>query len=180
METPVFDEMYPSGVVYTAAMAGRVRALKDEHEALKAEVVRLRAHGDGRAGGFETPDLDQILADFPEALDQPAYMNADWDRAKEQYASLRSAIERLREENAVLRTGGFICPDCGYGVSADEDGCCASCGADTDTLDRLRAKAALCDEIMAAFRGGGGYPLRPYDAIWLNRYSAITERKEEG
>ena len=24
----------------------------------------------------------------------------------------------------------FICPDCGVGVAADEDGCCANCGAD--------------------------------------------------
>jgi hypothetical protein len=25
----------------------------------------------------------------------------------------------------------FVCPDCGAGVAADEDGCCAMCGADT-------------------------------------------------
>ena len=24
----------------------------------------------------------------------------------------------------------FICPDCGFGVKADEDGCCATCGRD--------------------------------------------------
>ena len=36
METPIFDEMYPSGLVYTAEMAGRVAALKAEHESLKA------------------------------------------------------------------------------------------------------------------------------------------------
>lgn len=63
---------------------------------------------------------------------------------------------------------------------SENDEC--SCGYDAARAEakRLREKAALCDEIMAAFRGGGGYPLRPYDAIWLNRYSAITERKEEG
>lgn len=120
-ETPIFDSMYPSGVVYTAAMAGRVRALKDEHEALKAEVVRLRAHGDGRAGGFETPDLDQILADFPEALDQPAYMNADWGRAKEQLASLKSAIAGLRAKAALAdERAAYICSRIGaHGADFD-------------------------------------------------------------
>ena len=27
----------------------------------------------------------------------------------------------------------FVCPDCGPIVKADEDGCCAYCGADTTT-----------------------------------------------
>lgn len=45
--------------------------------------------------------------------------------------NLRHVVERHR---AGLRPKPwaelFCCPDCGKGVAADEDGCCANCGAD--------------------------------------------------
>jgi hypothetical protein len=38
----------------------------------------------------------------------------------------------------------FVCPDCGPHVSADEDGCCATCGRDA------KIEACLCREQMQA------------------------------
>ena len=38
------------------------------------------------------------------------------------------AAARLRVQDGRER---FDCPECGKGVKADEDGCCASCGRDT-------------------------------------------------
>lgn len=46
-------------------------------------------------------------------------------------AALRSAaeeLERMREALDVV-DGETLCPECGIGVSVDEDGCCVHCGA---------------------------------------------------
>jgi protein gp37 len=49
------------------------------------------------------------------------------------------------------------CPDCGYGVSIDEDGCCATCG-----LDAYHYGA---DWVIAGCESGHG--ARPCDVAWL-------------
>lgn len=45
---------------------------------------------------------------------------------------------------------------------------------------RLRALAALAEEIAQVFRSGKGYPLRPFDAAWLARYDSATKEKADG
>jgi len=47
--------------------------------------------------------------------------------------TLADAVDALNEwvkERAAERAGSFTCPTCGPHVKADEDGCCATCGAD--------------------------------------------------
>lgn len=52
----------------------------------------------------------------------------------------------------------FRCPDCGTGVKADEDGCCAHCGADCVivSVDPLRLVAGTVIEgLVAVFDKNG-------------------------
>jgi hypothetical protein len=59
-------------------------------------------------------------------------------------------------------TERFVCPDCGYGVQADEDGCCASCGRDC-AIVRQTDEPCKCGKVT----------LRP-------QWSAITDAGNEG
>jgi hypothetical protein len=72
--------------------------------------------------------------------------------------------ERL--EPCPLGDERFRCADCGFGVKADEDGCCATCGADCevwvhadtdlfaaiDDVTTLRARVATLEREMAEMR----------------------------
>lgn len=39
-------------------------------------------------------------------------------------------LERLRVQTKIDAPERFVCPDCGWAVKADEDGCCSTCGRD--------------------------------------------------
>ena len=41
----------------------------------------------------------------------------------------------LSMEFLTVDAGSFRCPDCGPDVKADEDGCCAACGADCEIME---------------------------------------------
>jgi rRNA maturation endonuclease Nob1 len=50
---------------------------------------------------------------------------------------LVAAVERRQSR---LQTHVFVCPECGPGVKADEDHCCATCGADCKVRRQSRLK----------------------------------------
>ena len=37
----------------------------------------------------------------------------------------------------------FVCPEHGYGVKGDEDGCCATCGADCAVVEVIQEPEAM-------------------------------------
>lgn len=53
-------------------------------------------------------------------------------KAEQETGDLRAENERLKAER--LRPCRFDCVDCGRGVAVDEDGCCVTCGHDTDRV----------------------------------------------
>jgi hypothetical protein len=63
----------------------------------------------------------------------------------------------------------FVCPDCGPHVSADEDGCCATCGRDA------KIEACLCREQMQAKLAAA---LRERDEAVCRRDNALRRAEE--
>ncbi len=61
-------------------------------------------------------------------------MQVDIERYRAEAERLREKAERAQAENDALRASigpeHFTCPDCGPHQKSDEDGCCATCGAD--------------------------------------------------
>jgi hypothetical protein len=95
-----------------------------------------------RAGDYSQSNPAELRALLAKALDALTYGHAvthsEWDRACllsgrycEPYLSSENAwvSEDSRPQAAPL-TEWFVCPECGPKVKADEDGCCATCGAD--------------------------------------------------
>ena len=84
----------------------------------------------------------------------------------------RMLVARVASLDAELRRQKFVCPDCGYGVKADEDGCCATCGRDCavvavlvepedmtrlvgdDTLDTAQGRLVRIAELESALHCG--------------------------
>lgn len=107
-------------------------------------------------------------------------------------AAARSELAALKAENEMLRSDSEELddlksdikalipytsePDGEYGRSLSAHDCVEAAAAE---LSRLRAKAQLADEIAALFRMGNGYPLRPLDVAWLDRFDRI-ENQEAG
>ena len=106
-------------------------------------VVRGIAHTPGVRGDVELVSVHLDARDEPEWTGEPL-SDAEYERAIEALwgASLQTDPRPQR----------FVCPDCGYGVKADEDGCCVTCGRDcaivivVDEPEDM-AREALADRI---------------------------------
>ena len=76
---------------------------------------------------FDRPDL-------PGLLRPPEFVTRQVKRAKAAYPTRLSTLDEW-----------WRCPDCGPGVAADEDGCCANCGADLE-IERRHPPHATTEE----------------------------------
>jgi len=121
------------------AQARAALALRDELASVRAELEQL--------GGDFGIRMNQIALMRDEAL---RYYNADgsfvvMESPEAVVAARKAAAAELAECRAKLAAAApQECPECGPHVTVDEDGCCATCGADTVPVD-LRAKLAAAE-----------------------------------
>jgi hypothetical protein len=103
------------------------------------------------------------------------------------FEGVAPAVARLHAALRGDRSGErFLCPDCGLGVKADEDGCCASCGRDcaivvvlVEPLDMepsagspaggRRDLAALQGKVVELVPGEGGSEVMRVEVEFLTR-----------
>lgn len=137
----------PLLLIRVAGLMAEVETLREELAEAKAALEKARmkkgVFGDGVfAGG------DAAKSSDPYALVKAAcehWYNIGWPEDERPVAMLMRALEILggpesREQvGAAAQDKRIWCPQCGGGVAGDEDGCCATCGADLIRPEVLRA-----------------------------------------
>lgn len=128
----------------------RAHATAQTHIGIAASAIRARAQAEEQrdrwyaAAGQRQDELNEAhralawicgslpfeSANLPEHLRPPEFVARQVAQAKASYPNRQSTLDEL-----------WQCPDCGVGVAADEDGCCANCGADCEIVPATPAHA---------------------------------------
>lgn len=142
----VFDEVDTD--VYTSPISDavdararrvvdRLKSAEAKHSASEQREARLR-EALAMDTPYPVPSVLRILAAFGlHALNDHDCDAHGWEvraHATNVAGQLADAIDAALSASAPpqgeTKPERFVCPDCGYGVAADEDGCCATCGRD--------------------------------------------------
>lgn len=120
-----------------------------EHARAAGERARVAALSSGPAGVSEY-ELRRAALEAMRLLDNPPGI-----RHKELAALNVRAWKVLRQALSDPAPERFTCPDCGPGVATDEDGCCATCGADCriEPAGALEAAKAAAGKILQLEQG---------------------------
>ncbi len=90
-------------------------------------------------------DTEGLTLERDEAREESADVRATYRSLADQTATAEAQVVRLRETLLRVLPECFVCPTCGPLVKADEDGLCASCGADTTLQDTAQALEAATE-----------------------------------
>lgn len=176
----------------------KVRRLQGVRDRFRSQVERRDRERSENAQCWR--DMMSILGDHPDP--QPVVLEGQRDRARRvvrerdearaRLATLQTAYDDIKRTLAVAademrQLRGTWCPECGPGVSVDEDGCCATCGATATGpgVDAIIAEVRQLREEVSFLRADRDGVVSQYEHVQdvaqemrLNSEKAKRERDE--